>query len=173
MNDNNNFSLTTERLYIRNIVVDDAEFIVELLNEPQFLQYIGDKEIRTLADAINYIKTGPQQMFSDNGFALHVVFDKTNDQAIGFCGLLKREVLEHPDLGFAFLQRFCGQGFGYEAAKAVLDYEVNQHNLSMVLAITAIENSASKALLEKLGFVFKEQLHIAGYDGDSKLYVFQ
>ncbi|TRX54582.1 GNAT family N-acetyltransferase [Thalassomonas sp. M1454] len=158
--------LTTPRLLIRQVSIEDAGFILELLNEPEFIKYIGDKEIRNLNDAINYIKTGPQKMLKEHGFALHVVVLKESEQAIGFCGFLKRPVLPYPDLGFAFLQKYCGKGYGFEAAQAVLNYEIEHHNLDKVMAMTAIENPASQALLTKLGFKFEQQKFIAGYDGE-------
>ncbi|MDG1733490.1 MAG: GNAT family N-acetyltransferase [Thalassotalea sp.] len=166
------YILTTERLLIRHVEIADASFIFELLNEPEFHKYIGDKQIRTIDDAIHYIKTGPQQMYKDNGFALHIVVLKDTEQAIGFCGFLKRDVLPYPDLGFAFLQKYCGKGYAYEAAQAVLNYELASHNLTKVMAMTAIENPSSQALLSKLGFKFEQQRLIAGYDGESKLYVY-
>ena len=165
--------ITTERLIIRNISTDDAAFILELVNEPEFIKNIADKNIHSIDAAINYIKTGPQQMYLEHGFALHVVQNKETDELVGFCGLLKRDFLPAPDIGFAFLQKNCGKGYGYEAAKAVLDYEVNAHQLTKVMAITALDNPASQALLVRLGFEFDQQLQVDGYDGESKLYVYQ
>ncbi|MEW6999544.1 GNAT family N-acetyltransferase [Colwelliaceae bacterium BS250] len=164
--------ITTERLSIRTIATDDAPFILELVNEPEFIKNIADKNIHSIDDAINYIKTGPQQMYLEHGFALHVVQNKETDDRVGFCGLLKRDFLPAPDIGFAFLQRHCGKGYAYEAAKAVLDHELNAHQLTKVMAITALDNPASQALLVKLGFVFQQQLHIDGYDGDSNVYIY-
>lgn len=167
-----NTFLTTERLSIRAISIDDAAFILELVNEPEFIKNIADKNIHSIVEAINYIKTGPQQMYSEHGFALHVVQNKQTDEVVGFCGLLKRDTLPAPDIGFAFLQRHCGKGYAYEAAKAVIDYEVNAHQLTKLMAITALDNPSSQALLAKLGFVFQQQLHIDGYDGDSNVYIY-
>ncbi|WNC73309.1 GNAT family N-acetyltransferase [Thalassotalea psychrophila] len=162
--------LETTHLLIRRIRADDAAFILVLLNEASFIENIGDKQVRTLADALNYIKTGPQQMYKDFGFALHIVCLKNSNKPIGMCGLLKRDTLPEPDIGFAFLEQYSGKGYGYESAKAVLDYEVQDKQLKTVLAITAINNPASRALLFKLGFVFDKQVQLAGMEKDSNLY---
>ena len=164
--------LETTHLVIRRIRADDAAFILVLLNEDSFIENIGDKNVRTLDDALSYIKTGPQQMYVDYGFALHIVCLKGSNTPIGMCGLLKRDTLPEPDIGFAFLEQYSGKGYGYESAKAVLDYEVQDKQLKTVLAITALDNPASRALLLKLGFVFDRQLQLEGIEQESNLYQF-
>lgn len=160
----------TQNLAIRCISEDDAEFILVLLNEPSFITNIGDKQVRTIKDALHYITTGPQQIYKDFGFALHIVCLKHSNIPIGMCGLLKRATLPEPDIGFAFLEQYSGKGYGYESAKAVLDYEVQDKQLKTVLAITAINNPGSRALLLKLGFVFDKQVQLEGMDKASNLY---
>ncbi|WOH39215.1 GNAT family N-acetyltransferase [Thalassotalea fonticola] len=162
--------IQTQNLIIRCVNADDAAFILILLNEPSFITNIGDKQVRTLSDALNYIKTGPQQMYKDFGFALHIVCLKGSNKPIGMCGLLKRDTLPEPDIGFAFLELYSGKGYGYESAKAVLDFEVQDKQLKTVLAITAVDNPASRALLLKLGFSFNKQVQLEGMDKDSNLY---
>src|ERR1043165_7007813 len=112
--------LQTDRLLLRHFNPDDAPFILALLNEPSFLRYIGDKKVRTLDDARNYILTGPVATYSKHGFGLYQVELKDSHTPIGMCGLLKREELPQPDIGFAFLPDFWDKGFAFEAAAAVL-----------------------------------------------------
>ncbi|KGJ89490.1 GNAT family N-acetyltransferase [Thalassotalea sp. ND16A] len=165
--------ITTNNLVIRQISNHDAKFILQLLNQNSFIENIGDKQVRTINDALHYIKTGPQQMYQDYGFALHIVCLKDSQQAIGICGLLQRETLPEPDIGFAFLDGFSGKGFGFESAQAILNYEVNDKKLAKVLAITALDNPSSKALLIKLGFVFDKTITLAGMSEESNLYVLE
>lgn len=162
--------ITTDRLSIRPVNDNDASFIVALLNEPTFLENIGDKNVQTLKDAIKYIHAGPNAMFEQYGFALHVVELKTTMKPVGLCGLLKRDCLPYPDLGYALLGKYQGYGFGLESAKAVLAYEMTDKNLPEVLAITSLENTASESLLEKLGFTFSKVVELDDIDGESKLY---
>ncbi len=112
-------------------------------------------------------------MYQDYGFALHIVCLKDSQQAIGICGLLKRETLPEPDIGFAFLDGFSGKGFGYESAQAILNFEVNDKKLTKILAITALENLSSQALLMKQGFVFDKTITLADRSEESNLYGYQ
>src|SRR5262249_33846617 len=114
--------LETQRLTIRHLVEDDAAFILELLNEPAFIQYIGDRGVRTSEDAVQYILNGPVASYARNGFGLYAVELKDSHVPIGMCGLLKRDSLDDVDIGFAYLERFRGQGYGYEAAAAMMEY---------------------------------------------------
>lgn len=164
--------ITTDRLSIRPLNDNDASFIVTLLNEPTFIENIGDKNVQTLKDAIEFIRTGPNAMFEQYGFALHVVELKSTKKAIGLCGLLKRDVLPLPDLGYALLGKYQGYGYGIESAKAVLVYEMKDKNLPKVLAITSLENTASQSLLDKLGFTYSKTVELDGVDGESKLYTY-
>ena len=178
------FSIETERLLIRKLALTDAGFILQLLNEPDFHKYIGDKQVSDCESAINYIKNGPQKMFREHGFALHLVELKDSNSAIGICGLLKREGLDSADLGFAFLQKYYQQGFGYESAQAIINdhfahvkkgvmanVTAKDNNPDLkILAVTSLDNAASIALLEKLGFKFKNQILLPGYKELSNLY---
>jgi RimJ/RimL family protein N-acetyltransferase len=144
--------LDTGRLALRRLSLDDAEFILRLLNEPSFLRFIGDKGVRTLADARRYISTGPTASYERFGFGLLLVELKEGREPIGICGLLKRDWLDHADLGFAFLPRFWSRGYAFESASAVLDHTRRTFGLKRILAITAPDNAASVGLLRKLGF---------------------
>ncbi|WP_394175096.1 GNAT family N-acetyltransferase [Thalassotalea litorea] len=168
------YPIFTDRLVIRPITEHEAAFIVELLNDPGFLQYIGDKQVRDLQQAREYIRTGPMQSLLDNGFALHLVSLQLKDgregQPIGVCGLLQRDFLPSPDLGFAFLERYTGQGYGYEAAMAVLNEELQSKPIDCVMAITAKDNSASQSLLKKLNFKFERKASFADIGGETLVY---
>ncbi|HSE15598.1 MAG TPA: GNAT family N-acetyltransferase [Pyrinomonadaceae bacterium] len=144
--------LETGRLLLRRMTVDDAQFILTLLNEPSFLRYIGDKQVRNLEDARRYILNGPVASYERHGFGLLIVELRDSHTPIGICGLLKREELPDPDIGFALLPDFWSKGFAFEAATAVLNDA--RDRLSRVLAITSLDNEASIGLLQRLGFRF-------------------
>ncbi|HWJ27763.1 MAG TPA: GNAT family N-acetyltransferase [Flavisolibacter sp.] len=148
------FILQTERLGIRPFTLDDSRFIIELLNSPGWLQFIGDRNVKTEEQARNYLINGPLKSYSENGFGLWLV-EKANDHTpIGMCGLIKRETLENPDIGFAFLPIHNGQGYALEISTAVMRYAKSYLNLSNIAAITKPENIRSIRLLEKIGLKF-------------------
>jgi RimJ/RimL family protein N-acetyltransferase len=147
--------LHTERLVLRRLSAEDAQFILELLNQPSFLRYIGDKGVRNTADAINYIQTGPIASYERFGFGLFLVELKDTAVPTGICGLLKRDSLPDVDVGFAFLPDYCSRGYAFEAAAAVMNYGKEVLGLQRIVAITSLENEASIKLLEKLGMRFE------------------
>lgn len=147
--------LQTERLTIRQLTDDDAPFILTLLNEPSFLRYIGDKKVRNLEDARQYIRNGPAASYARHGFGLCLVQLRDTLAPIGMCGLLKRDDLPDPDIGFAFVPDYWNKGLAFEAATAVLDDARERLNLTRVLAIVNPDNAASIKLLEKLGLKFE------------------
>ena len=153
--------LETERLFLRGFDVADAEFILALLNEPSFLRYIGDKKVRTLEDATQYILNGPVASYERNGFGLCLVELQETHTPIGMCGLLKREELPDPDIGFAFLPDFWNKGFAFEAAAAVLKDARERLKLERVLAITNQDNEASIKLLQKLGLKIERVIKLS------------
>ena len=148
------------------MTVDDAQFILTLLNEPSFLRYIGDKQVRNLDDARQYILNGPVASYERHGFGLLLVELKESHTAIGMCGLLKREELPDPDIGFALLPDFWSKGFAFEAASAVLASE----KLPRILAITSLDNEASINLLERLGFRFERVIRLTPDSEPLKLF---
>jgi len=143
--------LETQRLELHKISVADAPFYVKLLNSESWLQYIGDRKVRSVEDAETYIKKNYLPSYEKFGYGSYTVRLKENGKTIGACGLYKRETLEHPDIGFAFLQEFIGKGYGYEAASAVMDYAINTLGFDTILGFTVEYNVASIKLLEKLG----------------------
>lgn len=143
--------LETDRLVLRRLTLNDAPFMVQLLNDPSFLRYIGDRRVRTEQDARQYLLKGPIASYGQFGFGLYLTFLKETGEPIGICGLLKREALPDVDIGFAWLPAFVRQGFGAEAAKATLEYGRDVLKLKRVVAITSPDNLASIRLLQKLG----------------------
>jgi RimJ/RimL family protein N-acetyltransferase len=162
--------LQTERLIIRQLTDDDAPFILTLLNEPSFLRYIGDKNVRNLDDARQYIRTGPAASYERHGFGLGLVQLKDSQTPIGMCGLLKRDELPDPDIGFAFLPDFWGKGFAFEAAAAVLHDARERLKLTRILAIVNPDNDASIKLLQKLGLKLERTMQLAAGRDEVKLF---
>jgi RimJ/RimL family protein N-acetyltransferase len=163
--------LETDRLNLRWLSTDDAEFILELLNEPSFLRFIGDKGVRTLDDARDYILKGPVDMYNRLGFGLYLTELKESGAPIGICGLIKRDGLEDVDIGFAFLPKFWAKGYAYEAAAAVMAYGKTVLGLKRIVAITSPDNYASARLLEKLGLRFERMIHLSKDAPEVRLFV--
>lgn len=163
-------AVLTERLRLSRLTADDAAFILELLNEPGFLRHIGDKCVRTLADARDYIASGPMASYERFGFGLQLVELLASGEKAGICGLLKRETLPDVDLGFAFLQRFWSKGYAFEAASAVLARAREAGRLERILAITSEDNVASIRLLEKLGFRFERSAPLSAGGPELRLF---
>jgi RimJ/RimL family protein N-acetyltransferase len=148
------YSLTTARLRLRPLELGDAPFILELLNEDDFIRYIADRGVRDLAGAEGYLRDGPLRMYTDHGVGLMHASRCEDGVAVGFCGLLVRDHLEYPDLGFAFLKAFRGQGYATEAGRALVEHGERELGHRTLLAITHPDNAASIAVLGKLGFRF-------------------
>lgn len=161
--------LETHRLSHRRLTSDDADFIVELLNDPDFLHYIGDRGVRTTEDAHKYILDGPVASHEQHGFGLDLVSLKDSNEPIGICGLLKRETLDDVDIGFAFLPQFRSQGYGSESAAAALAHGRETHRLERIVAITSPGNEGSIRLLEKIGFKYEGLIKMSE-DDEVKLF---
>ena len=162
--------LETERLVIRKLSTDDAEFIVELLNQPSFLRYIGDKGVRDNVDAVQYIQTGPVASYERFGFGLYLVELKETGVPIGICGLLKRDSLPDVDVGFAFLPAYWSQGYALESAAAVMTYGREVLGLRRIVAITSPDNDASIRLLEKIGLRFEGMIKLSSDQSEVRLF---
>lgn len=165
--------LETARLTICHLSLDDAPFILDLLNQPSFLQYIGDRGVRTLEDARNYIRKGPISSYERFGFGLFLVKLKDGDVPAGICGLLKRDTLPDVDIGFAFLPQFWSQGYAYESAAAVMAHGKDTLGLKRIVAITQPDNAGSIKLLEKLGLRFERMIRLAEDDVELKLFAWE
>jgi len=153
--------LETNRLRLRRLSVDDAEFILRLLNEPSFIQNIGDRGVRTIDDARSYITNGPVASYDRHGFGLYLVELKLSGAAIGICGLLKRDTLEDVDIGYALLPEFWSNGYALESASEVTSDAREVLGLKRVLAVTNPDNESSIRLLEKIGFRFERFVRLS------------
>lgn len=162
--------LETERLVVRQLSSGDAEFILRLLNEPSWLRFIGDKGVRTVEGARNYILNGPVEMYSRLGFGLYLVELKEESLPIGICGLIKRDSLKDVDIGFAFLPKYWGRGYAYESASAVMAYGRNVLGLKRIVAVTSVDNDSSAKLLEKLGLRFEGMVKLSDDSEEVRLF---
>ena len=162
--------LETERLVLRRLDHGDADFILELLNEPSFLRFIGDKGVRTREDALRYLDTGPLHSYEQNGFGLYAVTLRETGEPVGICGLIRRDTLPDVDVGFAFLPRAWSQGYAMEAARATLREGWERFDLKRIVAITSPDNVASIRLLERLGFLYEGLIRLTPEAPEVKLF---
>lgn len=165
--------IETERLRLRRLTIDDAEFILELLNDPSFIRNIGDKRVRTEADARLYISSGPRASYERFGFGLDLVELKESGLPIGICGLLKRESLEDVEVGFAFLPKFWSKGYALESAAAVKKYGIEMLKLKRIVAIVNPDNAGSIRLLEKLGMKYERMFRLPDAETEVMLYALE
>lgn len=162
--------LETERLILARLTIADATFLLEIMNEPGFVEFVADRGLRTEADAARYLAEKILPDYERFGFGFYRVSLKDCGTAIGICGLVKRDVLEDPDIGFSMLERFWRKGYAYEAAVAVMDYGRTVLGLPRICGVTAPENRASQHLLAKLGLKFQRKFHLPGYGTESLLF---
>ena len=161
----------TERLTLSKFTIKDASFFLELVNTPHWIKYIGDRNTKTIEDAEKSIKEGHLKSYNTNGFGFYVLsLKEENNKPIGTCGLIKRDTLEHVDIGFAMLPEYEGKGFGYESSVAVLKLAKETFNLKKVVAITLPTNKPSIKLLEKLGLSYQKK--VKPFDDDEELLLF-
>ena len=166
------FSLETERLRLRELEVGrDEAFVLKLLNEDGFLRNIGDRGVLDLDGAARYILEGPGSSYAQNGFGLWAVEDKATGEPVGLSGLIRRDVLEHVDIGYAFLESVAGRGYATEAGAAVMAYGREVVGLTTIVAITTPDNDASGRVLEKLGLKFSGMIQLPTHDTESRYYV--
>ena len=162
--------LETERLVLSHLTIADASFMLELMNEPEFIEFVADRGLRTEMDAALYLAEKILPSYERFGFGLWRVDLKESETAIGICGLLKRDTLDHPDVGFSILKRFRRKGYAYEAAAAVLNYGRTVLSITQICGITAPNNRISIQLLEKLGLKLQRRIHVPGYGTESLLF---
>src|SRR5512141_876389 len=163
-------ALETPRLVLRLLTLDDAPFILTLLNEPSWIRFIGDKGVRTEDDARAYLRNGPLAMYARHGLGLLLVELKPARVPIGMCGLIKRDVLADVDVGFALQPAYWQGGYAFEAASAVLRHGCEVLGLERIVAITSPDNERSVKLLERLGFGFERMLSLPGSDETLRLH---
>jgi len=157
--------LETERLLLRQFTLDDSTFILKLLNTDTWVRFIGDRKIKSIEDARQYLLNGPIKSYQVNGFGLSLVALKDSGEPIGMCGILKRDTLNAPDIGYALLPDYEGQGYAFEIAKATVTYALQTLHMPQILAITKADNERSVKLLHKLDFRFEKMLKL-NVDGE-------
>jgi RimJ/RimL family protein N-acetyltransferase len=160
----------TERLTIRRLELDDAAFILKLLNEPAFIENIADKGVRTLKDARGYLRDVPLASYERYGFGLWHVGLRKGDVSVGMAGILKRDTMEDVELGYALLSENWGRGYALEAATGVMAYAHEQLGLERITAIVHPENARSISLLLNLGFAYEQMVRLAEGEAEIKLF---
>ena len=146
------------------------EIVIELLNTHLWLQFIGDRNVRTLEEAEQYLLNGNIRSYQEYGFGFYVVVVKETQESIGICGIVKRQGLDDIDIGFGFLPQFIGKGYGYEAASATLDFALNNLKIKRIVAIVNPENEASINLIKKIGLQFEKMIQLSHKDIELMLF---
>ncbi|MGI8466847.1 MAG: GNAT family N-acetyltransferase [Pyrinomonadaceae bacterium] len=162
--------LETERVILRWLTAVDADFILNLLNQPSFIQYIGDRGVKNLSDARLYIESKFIESYRRFGFGLYLVELKQDKTPIGICGFVKRDTLPDADIGFAFLPQYWSQGYAFESARAALDYGKSILGFRRILAITTKDNDSSGKLLAKVGLKYERMIRLSDEEDESKLF---
>ena len=162
--------LETERLLLRELNDDDAEFMLELLNDPSFIENIGDRKVRVLDGAKAYIQNGPVASYAKNGFGLYLVKLKETGESVGICGLIRRDQLKDVDIGYAFLPRYWSKGYAVESALAVKAQARDMIGLKRIVAIVDPRNAGSIRVLEKLGMKFEKMVKLSEDDIELRLF---
>ena len=162
--------LETARLTLRRLDFDDAPFVVRLLNEPSFLQNIGDRGVRNVEDAHRYLREGPLAMYQQFGFGLWHTSRKSDGAAVGMCGLLKRDTLPDVDIGYAYLPEYWGQGYAFEAAEATVQHAARKFGLRRLIGVVSQGNSGSIRVLEKVGMRFERLYPMHAGEPEVRLY---
>ncbi len=166
-----NTPIKTERLVLRPLTLDDAEFMCKLLNDPGWIKNIGDKDIRTVPETKEYLLSSPIHSYLVNGFGLLLV-ELLNGTPIGICGWVKRQELDSPDLGFAFVEEYTGKGYGYESSMAVIAHGRQSYDFNKVYAIINPDNTHSIKLVVKLGFKADGKIKLASNNQEIDKFAF-
>jgi RimJ/RimL family protein N-acetyltransferase len=163
--------LETERLFLREITTADAPFILEVLNDPAFIENVADRGVRTLEAAANYIVEKIRSSYAVHGFGFYIVQLKETGDAVGMCGLVKRETLDDVDIGYSILERFWRHGYAYEAAAALMHHGRTVLGLKRVVGATSPTNHKSRKLLEKLGLRYERMILLPGFADETMLFI--
>ena len=163
-------NLETERLYLRRITLDDADLMLAIWNDPAFVRNVGDRGVRTLEQARDAVRATALKLYAEHGFGPYAVVRKADAVRVGICGLFQRDILDHPDIGFALLPDYCGAGFAAEAGLAVVEYARHELCLERLAGIVSPGNAGSIRLLEKLGLSFDRMITMPGDDHEVCLY---
>lgn len=165
-----NWLIETERLRLRAVTIDDTELMLAVWNDPAFMRNVMDRGIRTLEQAEEALQEGALRLFTEFGYGPYCISRKPDGTMIGICGLFKRENLDDPDIGFAVLPDYCGNGYASEAAAAVVNYARDDLGLGVLTAIVSPDNAASIGLIEKLGLRFERMITMPGEEEAIRLY---
>ena len=165
------YPIETERLVLRRLTLDDAGFILGLLNEPSFLEHVGDKGVRDLEGARRYLLDGPVACHEKHGFGLDRVELRESGEPIGICGLLRRDGIDDVEVGFAFLPAFWGQGYATEAARASIEHGRSHLGVGRIVAIASPANTGSHRVLEKLGLRFDRMIRLSESEPEISFFV--
>ncbi len=163
-------SVETDRLTLRHLTLDDAGLMLSIWNDPAFVRHVGDRGIRTMSDAQEAMRQGVLRLYEEHGYGPFRVALKATDQPMGICGLFQRDCFDVPDIGYATLPEFCGNGFAYEAACAVIDDAESRLAIARLVAIISPQNDASIGLIRKLGFDFERMHRMPDDDDDVCIY---
>ncbi len=164
------WQLETGRLILRRVSSEDAGLMLAVWNDPAFVEHVGDRGIRTETDAQEALEAGAFRLYKEYGYGPYKMVRKDDGVAIGICGLFKRDNLDHPDIGFAVLPDYCGNGYAGEAARAVVAHARDDLRIGNVTAIVSPGNTASIRLIEKLGLTFSGMITMPGEDEAIRLY---
>ena len=165
--------LETERLTLRDITLDDAEFLVGLMNQPSWIRFIGDRGVRTAEEARTYLTNGPLAMHAKYGFGLYVTELKNTGVPIGICCLIKRDALPDVDIGYGFLPEYWGKGYAFESASALFEYAKKTLGMTRIVAITNSDNESSIKLLEKMGLHYEKMVRMSESEPEIKLFAWE
>lgn len=157
-------NIETERLMLKPMSIEDADLIFELYNSPRFIEFIGDRNIRTSQDAENYITEKFLPQLEKSGYGNYLIVTKSDQQKIGAVGIFNRDGLDVQDIGFSFLPEFEGKGYGFEAASKLLEIAFSDFGCTKISAITSKENIASQNLIKKLGLTYRKKVQLPGED---------
>jgi [ribosomal protein S5]-alanine N-acetyltransferase len=166
----NSSILKTKRLELVEFTVDDSDFILRLLNTPGWLENIGSRGVNSVSDAEKYIINKLIPSYHNNGFGFWLMRLKSTGEPVGMCGFAKRPGLDDPDVGFALLPEYEGQGYAFEAAKACMEYASTKMKIVVIKAITAKTNVRSQKLLEKIGLKFEKLITLPNDKEEIMLY---
>lgn len=164
------FRIDTQRLQLRRLTLDDAGLMLSIWNDPAFIRFVGDRGIRTIDEACAALEEGAFRLYAEHGFGPYRMSLKSNGSAVGICGLFRRDGLADTDIGFSTLPQFCGNGYGFEAARAVVEHARVDARLTRLTALVSPQNIASVHLIEKLGMMFEKMVRIPGDTVDVRLY---
>ncbi len=162
--------LETARLRLREMTTDDAAIMLDVLNEPAFIRFVADRQVRTLREAATYISDKILPSYAQHGFGFYIVELRENAVPVGICGLIKRDTLDDVDIGFSIFERFWGRGYASEAAAALMQHGLVNLGLPRIVGVTGPTNERSAAVLEKLGLRFEKMIHLPGYGEQTRLF---